>query len=62
MLNLDGKEYKAEDLNDDQKFLVNHLMDIEAKISKISLDLQQFEAAKSVFIGKLKESLGEQTV
>jgi hypothetical protein len=57
MLNLDGKEYKAEDLNDDQKFLVNHLMDIDTKISRLSMDLQQLEAAKVVFTSQLQKSL-----
>ena len=45
MLNLDGKEYDINSMNDDQKTMVNHIADLNRKIDTTTFNLQQFKVA-----------------
>ncbi len=57
MLNLFDKEYLLDDLTDEQKAMVNHIADLENKISGTAFNLDQLNVGKEAFINRLKESL-----
>ena len=56
-LNLFDKEYLLDDLTDEQKAMVNHIADLENKISGTAYNLDQLNVGKEAFINRLKESL-----
>jgi hypothetical protein len=56
-LNLFDKEYLLDDLTDEQKTMVNHIADLENKISGTAFNLDQLNVGKEAFINRLKESL-----
>lgn len=56
-LNLFDKEYLLDDLTDEQKTMVNHIADLENKISGTAFNLDQLQIGKEAFINRLKESL-----
>ncbi len=60
-LNLFDKEYLLNDLTDEQKAMVNHIADLENKISGTSFNLDQLNVGKEAFINRLKESLEEES-
>ena len=57
ILNLDGKEYEIDAMNDDQKVMVSHIADLNRKIETATFNLQQLQFGKSAFVNALKESL-----
>ena len=60
-LNLFDKEYLLDDLTDEQKAMVNHIADLENKISGTAFNLDQLNVGKEAFINRLKESLEEES-
>ncbi len=56
-LNLFDKEYLLDDLTDEQKAMVNHIADLENKISGTAFNLDQLTVGKEAFISRLKDSL-----
>ena len=58
-LNLFDKEYLLDDLTDEQKAMVNHIADLENKISGTAFNLDQLNVGKEAFINRLKKSLEE---
>ena len=56
-LNLFDKEYLLDDLTGEQKAMVNHIADLENKISGTAFNLDQLNVGKEAFINRLKESL-----
>lgn len=54
---IDDKEYDLADLDQDQVKCVAQLRDIGVKQSNLKMQYEQLEAAKSVFMTKLKASL-----
>ena len=60
-LNLFDKEYLLDDLTDEQKAMVNHIADLENKISGTAFNLDQLQVGKEAFINRLKESLEEES-
>ena len=60
-LNLFDKEYLLDDLTDEQKAMVNHIADLENKISGTAFNLDQMNIGKEAFISRLKESLEEES-
>ena len=59
VVSIDGSEYKFEDLKDEAKLAINHIAQLEAEINALQMKLMQLDAAKSVFMGQLKEALPE---
>ncbi len=55
----DGVEYKLSELSEEQMKYVYMLNDLNEKIGKLSLDFEQVQAAKGVFIEKMRESLNK---
>ena len=54
---IDDVEYHYEDMTDEQKTLVNHVADLEKKMSGAEFNLDQLRVGKSAFINMLSESL-----
>jgi len=60
MLNLDGKEYDINSMNDDQKTMVNHIADLNRKIDTTAFNLQQLQFGRQAFVDGLKAALSEE--
>ena len=60
MLNLDGKEYDINSMNDDQKTMVNHIADLNRKIDTSTFNLQQLQFGRQAFIDALKNVLSDE--
>ena len=56
---IDGIEYKFEDMTQEQQMLVNHLVDLDRKISSSQFNLDQMTVGKNAFVNMLKESLAK---
>ena len=54
---IDGKEYVFEDMTKEQQTLVNHVADLDRKISSTTFNLDQLKVGQQAFINLLKESL-----
>ena len=54
---IDGKEYVFEDMTQEQQVLVNHVADLDRKISSTTFNLDQLKVGQQAFIKLLKESL-----
>jgi hypothetical protein len=54
---IDDVEYFYEDMNDEQKTLVNHLADLDRKINTTKFNLDQLNVGKQAFVDLLKKSL-----
>jgi len=61
MLNLDGKEYDINSMNDDQKTMVNHIADLNRKIDTSTFNLQQLQFGRQAFIDALSAALAKET-
>ena len=57
---VDDVEYTFEDMTDQQKALVNHISDLDRKISSTAFNLDQLNVRKNAFVNLLKEALNEQ--
>lgn len=56
-VNIDGVEYKFEDMTKEQQTLINHLVDLDRKIGSSQFNLDQLNVGKQAFMNMLKESL-----
>jgi len=54
---IDGKEYAFEEMTQEQQTLVNHVADLDRKISSTQFNLDQLKVGQQAFIQLLKESL-----
>ena len=62
VLTLDEKEYVIDEMNDDEKMLLNHINDMQNKINTNQFMRDQLEVGKEAFINKLRESLEAEPV
>ena len=56
-ITVDGKQYKEDDLNDEQKAMVNHLVDLNRKIGSTEFNLVQLRFGRQAFVDAFKVSL-----
>ena len=56
-ITIDEVEYHYEDMTQEQQMLVNHVADLDRKISSAQFNLDQLAVGKQAFINMLKESL-----
>lgn len=56
-ITIDDKEYIFEDMTDEQKQLVNHVADLDRKITSSQFNLEQLQFGRQAFIEKLKGCL-----
>ena len=59
VVSIDGTDYSPEDLSEDSIKYINQLQSINQRKVSLRMDFEQLEAAESVFMSKLKESLPE---
>jgi hypothetical protein len=59
-ITIDNKEYVLEDMTQEQQTLVNHVADLDRKISSTTFNLDQLKVGQQAFIQLLKESLEKQ--
>jgi len=57
---IDGKDFVYEDMTQEQQTLVNHVADLDRKISSTTFNLDQLKVGQQAFIQLLKESLEKQ--
>ena len=57
LVTVDGKDYKEDDLNDEQKAIVNHLVDLNRKIGSAEFNLVQLRFGRQAFADAFKASL-----
>ena len=54
---IDDVEHNFEDLTPEQQTMINHIADLERKISSSKFNLQQLEFGKAAFINALKQNM-----
>ena len=54
---IDDVEYNYEDMTQDQQMFVNHIADLDRKLSSAKFNVDQLEVGKSAFVKMLTESL-----
>ena len=59
MITIDGKEYNFEELEDNQKAMVNHVAYLNNKISQARFELDQLTVAQDAFSKMLVASVNE---
>lgn len=57
---IDGIEYDVEKLTDQQRALLDHVVDLERKVNSAKFNLDQLSVGRDTFFGMLKKSLTEQ--
>ena len=62
VINSDGKEYKQEDLDDSQTYLIKQINDLQAKSANLRFQLDQVSVAQSAFTNSLIQSLKNEDV
>ena len=62
VINIDGKEYNQEDLDDSQTYLIKQIKDLQAKSTSLRFQLDQVSVAQSAFTNSLIQSLKSEEV
>lgn len=58
-ITIDDKEYTEDQLNTEQKMMVNHINSLQQKINNAEFNLDQLRVGQDGFVKMLKESLKE---
>lgn len=61
-ITINDKEYTEDQLTDEQKMLVNHVADLDRKISSARFNLDQLSVGRDSFMKMLTESLEAEVV
>ena len=56
---IDDVNYDFEDMKPEQQAMVNHLVDLDRKISSTAFNLDQLQVGKNAFLNMLRESLAK---
>ena len=62
VINIDGKEYNQEDLDDSRTYLIKQINDLQAKSANLRFQLDQVSVAQSAFTNSLIQSLKNEEV
>jgi len=54
---VDDVEYQYEDMTSEQQTIINHIADLDRKLSSARFNVDQLEVGKQAFVGMLTESL-----
>jgi hypothetical protein len=54
---IDDVEYQYEDMTEEQQLYVNHIADLDRKLSSARFNVDQLEVGKSAFVKMLTDSL-----
>ena len=58
-VSIDGDEYPIDELDDNEKLMVQHLADLNRKIDSATFNLQQLQFGRQAFVDALRASLNE---
>jgi hypothetical protein len=61
VVTIDDKEYKVSDLTEEQIALVNHVADLDKKLSSARFNVDQLSVGRGAFMNLLKESLAKES-
>jgi hypothetical protein len=61
-INVNGKDYLFEDMTERQQRIVNHINDLNRKVSSSEFNLEQLVFCRQNFINDLAESLEEEAI
>ena len=56
-LTIDGVEYDADTLTEQQKMMLEHVVDLERKVNSARFNLDQLQVGRDTFFNMLKQSL-----
>jgi hypothetical protein len=56
-ISIDNVEYILEEMTQEQQLMVNHISDLDRKISSSQFNLDQLNVGKNAFVQMLKQSL-----
>jgi hypothetical protein len=56
-LTIDGVEYQFEDMTPEQQTLINHVADLDRKLSSAKFNVDQLQVGRDAFFTMLKQSL-----
>ena len=56
-LTIDGVEYQFEDMTPEQQVLINHVADLDRKLSSAKFNVDQLQVGRDAFFGLLKTAL-----
>ena len=59
-IKVNNVEYDLENFSDQQKMMVNHIADLDRKLSSARFNVQQLEVGREAFINMLSQSLTQQ--
>lgn len=59
-ITVNSVEYNLEDFTDQQKVMVNHITDLDRKLSSARFNVQQLEIGREAFVNMLTRSLAQQ--
>ena len=59
-ITIDDKEYKVSDLTEEQIALVNHVADLDKKLSSARFNVDQLNVGRGAFMSLLTESLNKE--
>jgi hypothetical protein len=60
-LTIDGVEYQFEDMTPEQQVLINHVADLDRKLSSAKFNVDQLQVGRDAFFTMLKQSLSTVT-
>ena len=58
-IEINGESYNVDDLSPEQVALVNHVMDLDRKLSSARFNVTQLEGGRMFFMGQLEASLSK---
>ena len=61
-IKVNDKEYEIESMTDQQKIMINHITDLDRKISTTQFNLDQLSIGREAFVNRLTASLEEPAV
>ena len=56
-VNIDGVEYKYEDMTQQQQMLLNHVADLDRKLDSAKFNVDQLQVGRNAFFALLKQEL-----
>ena len=56
-ITIDGINYTLENMTDEQRLLLRHIMDLDAKLSAVRFNFDQLNVSREAFAEKLAASL-----
>ena len=56
-ITIDDKEYNFEDMTEEQQMLVNHVADLDRKLSSARFNVDQLQVGRNAFMSLLAEAL-----